>query len=137
MTAYAKGAFSFSATSGALVVPTLPSVGEAFNKSNVSISFVTAPDAGSNVTYAVGASTYVTTAKYTHTGAPITFTPNVSISDADPVEYHWDFGDGVEGWGVSPQHEYKNAMQCQAVLCVTDSLGRKHYARRAMYLVNP
>lgn len=131
-----KGAFSFWATSGALITPSLPSISSPLKQKNVDISFTTSP-VGALVSYAAGPNTYTTTARYTNTNTNITFTPSVSISDASPVEYQWNFGDGTEGWGSSPVHKYKNPMQCQASLCVIDSLGRKHFARRAMYIVNP
>lgn len=131
-----KGAVTFWGTSGALVRPALPSISDPIKKTNVDVSFTTSP-LGATLTYAAGSSTYVTNANYTSAATAITFTPKVFISDADPIEYEWDFGDGIKGWGTSPTHQYKNEMQCQAVLCVTDSLGRKHYARRAMYIVNP
>lgn len=46
-------------------------------------------------------------------------------SDADSTisSYHWDFGDGTTGSGVSPSHTYSSVGDYTVVLTVTDSSG--------------
>jgi len=147
MTAYNKGAFTFSARSGALVVPDRPALAVPRKNPNVEVSFaITHAESLVPFTYAAGVNTYVTDSYYTPINTEITFTATASVSDADIVEYKWDFGDGTEGWGNPATHEYSTWIDdgygsyqysVQAVLRVRDSLGRKFYARQQIYLSNP
>lgn len=102
------------------------------------ISFTTAPQ-GNQYTYVAGGTIYTPTgAYYTLTDTTITFTATVAFTDPgrQVIEYHWDFGDGVNGWGNPATHIYKgNSKHAQAVLRVTDDRGRQYYARKQMYIV--
>jgi len=142
MTAYDKGAFSFSARSGSLVVPDLPSLTGPTKAPNVEVSFeVSHAEALVPYSYAVGSETYTTDYDYTPINTEITFTATASVSDATILEYHWDFGDGIEGWGSPATHQYSTWINShysvQAVLRIRDSRGRQLYARKQVYLSNP
>lgn len=147
MTAYDKGAFQFSARTGALVVPDLPSLRISKPKSNVEVNFaISHAEPLVPLSYAVGSTTYLTDFNYTPIDTLITFTATASVSDADVLEYKWNFGDGTEGWGNPVTHEYSAWIDdgygnynysVQAVLRIRDSLGRKFYARQQIYLSNP
>jgi len=46
-----------------------------------------------------------------------------SDSDGTVSTYHWDFGDGEDGTGVTPDHQYDEAGEYDVVLTVTDNAG--------------
>lgn len=51
------------------------------------------------------------------------------------IEYRWDFGDGVYGYGNGATHTYKlQNVQAVTKLRVTDSKGRQWFTRAQMYL---
>lgn len=51
------------------------------------------------------------------------------------VEYRWDFGDGVFGYGNGATHTYNQPyFNARTALRVTDSKGRFWYCRAQMYL---
>jgi PKD repeat protein len=54
----------------------------------------------------------------------VTFDASASLSDVPIVAYSWDFGDGMTGSGVSPQHTYRSAGSYDVSVVVTDEKGR-------------
>lgn len=51
------------------------------------------------------------------------------------IEYRWDFGDGVYGYGNGATHTYTlQNIQAATKLRVTDSQGRYWFTRQQMYL---
>jgi hypothetical protein len=51
------------------------------------------------------------------------------------VEYEWDFGDGVKGYGDTVTHSYTAASpSTRTRLCVTDNLGRRFCVGKPMNL---
>lgn len=113
------------------------------------ISFTWTPQAGP-VSYFVGSTLYAPAgAYYTPIQTPITFTATVRAVLASLVAeglgslsrsqfyftYHWDFGDGEEGFGQTVTHTYKMPNpSAQVVLRVIDSQGRSTYTRQQLYL---
>jgi glucose/arabinose dehydrogenase len=53
---------------------------------------------------------------------PLTVSFSASVLDPtnDPLDYLWDFGDGVQSTLFAPQHTYSNSGQYSVVLSVTD-----------------
>lgn len=109
------------------------------NLPNPAVSFTTSPQ-GAQYSYVAGVTTYNPIgAYYTAVNTTITFTAAVTFYDAarSVVEYYWDFGDGISGWGSPATHVYKTGVvnkHVQAVLRVTDDLGRQYFNRKQMYL---
>lgn len=100
------------------------------------ISFSVTPE-GEQVTYVVGLTTYTpSNTKRTAINQTATFTAATSFpTGVSPVEYRWDFGDGIVAYGNPVNHVYKTIFpECQAVLRVTDSNGETHYSRKQIYL---
>lgn len=120
------------------------------------VSFTTTPQ-GAPFDYTAGTTVYTTTATFTAINTLITFTPTIVLpAGLTALECRWDFGDGEIAYGTPPLmtstslltsptlltsgnfdviHTYRIAQQCQAVMRVTTSDGRRWYARRAMYLI--
>lgn len=73
---------------------------------------------------------------YTHTGVELTFTATVTPAPGDfIIAYHWDFGDGTEGFGPVVQHTYRvPSPQTRTSLCVTDNHRRTTCVGRQMLL---
>ena len=135
MTTFTKGTFSWSALGGTFIEPTVSTIqDEKAPKPTAEVSFSTSPE-GSAFIYVAGTSTYTTSAKYTAINTAITFT--ASTTGTTPVEYEWYFGDGEKAWGNPVIHTYiVQNPNCQAVLKVTDALGKSYYTRRQMYLTS-
>jgi hypothetical protein len=76
---------------------------------------------------------------YTHLGEELTFTANVEVDEGDFIlEYQWDFGDGVIGYGPSVVHTYRaNSPQIRVHLTVTDNHHRKVYVGQQVILLAP
>lgn len=107
---------------------------------SVEVAFTWTP-AGS-YTYTAPNGVVITAPSATH-GTALTFTATAAIDNqgydfTGPltiVEYRWDFGDGVYGYGADAVHTYAMAnFQTQTALRLTDSLGRYWYSRAQMYL---
>jgi len=49
----------------------------------------------------------------------------ISVLD-DAVSYFWDFGDGSNGTGINPNHEYNDSGKYNVTLFVTDDMGTTH-----------
>lgn len=126
---------TWKGTGEAIVVPSLPSISDEITATDPEVSFTTSPQE-SQFTYTVGSTTYSPAGAYwSMVNGTITFT--ATFAGATVIEYHWDFGDGVEGWGNPVTHIYEIPNQhIQAVLRVTDTLGRRFYTRKQMYLKN-
>lgn len=77
------------------------------------------------------------TAEPSHGTAPLEVTFDGSAS-SDPdgmiTEYSWEFGDGMSGSGIRPQHTYREAGSYVAKLNVTDNVGT-HSAATLQILV--
>jgi hypothetical protein len=87
---------------------------------------ITAPSAAVNTML-----TFTATTRISNQGNDIT--GNLTI-----IEYRWDFGDGVVGYGNPVGHTYKiTNFQAQAALRVTDSKGRQWFTRAQLYLDVP
>lgn len=66
----------------------------------------------------------ITPVPITILGHPTTFDGSVSSdSDGTIASYHWDFGDGTSGDGVTANHTYVSAGTYQVTLTVTDNAG--------------
>jgi len=141
VTTFTKGTFSWSALGGTSIEPTVSTIQDqkTASSSTPEISFSTTPQ-GNIFIYVAGTSAYVTNARYTAINTAITFTFNEGLfqrEGAVPVAYEWDFGDGEKAWGNPVVHTYiVENTNCQAVLKVTDHLGKNHYTRRQMYLTS-
>jgi hypothetical protein len=117
------------------VVPTLDGVTTRHKPVPIpSVAFTTAPQGG-QVTYVAGFQTFIPSdTNYTTINTAITFTATINPA-IRPVEFRWDFGDGVIAFGNPVQHTYKFVFaECQAVLRVTDDQGERHYIRKQIYL---
>lgn len=108
--------------------------------SSVEVSFAWTPSG--TYTYAAP-NGIIITAPNAEAGVPLTFTAATTIDNqgvdiSGPltiIEYRWDFGDGVIGYGTPVTHVYQMAnFGAQTVLRVTDSQGRRWYCRAQMYL---
>jgi hypothetical protein len=128
---------------GVGTVVTVPAVDDTINivsqpNPSVEVSFTTAPQ-GATFTFTAGTTVYTTTSKYTAPNTAITFTPSVILplapTNLHVVEYYWDFGDGVTGYGSPVTHTYTlSGTSPQAVLRVTDNYGREWFCRKQMYI---
>lgn len=72
-------------------------------------------------------------------GVSLTFTASLVTEDASGrltvIEYRWDFGDGVFGYGNGATHTYKLAnFSAATILRVTDSRNHQWFTRQQMYL---
>jgi hypothetical protein len=117
------------------IVPTLNGVATQQRLApSPSVTFAAVPQ-GSQVTYVAGFQTYIPSGtNYTPINTVITYTATVNPA-IRPVEFRWDFGDGVIAFGNPVQHTYKFVFaECQAVLRVTDDQGQRHYIRKQIYL---
>ncbi len=65
-------------------------------------------------------------------GIPIQFTNNSTISDATPLIYAWDLGDGTPSANTSPSHLYSNYGTYLAVLNATSLNGCTNSSSRAV-----
>lgn len=92
-------------------------------------------------TFTIGSTTYAPGDFQTPTGSPITFLASVVFPTMteDPlvaVEYRWDFGDGVVGYGSSAVHTFKFANpHLRVALRVTDNKGRRYFVSHPLHLV--
>ena len=100
------------------------------------ISFTTSPT-GTMYTYTVGATAYNLDNR-TPPNTAITFTAEATFpEDRYALEYHWDFGDGHEGFGPEVVHEYEiENPHIRAVLRVTDDTGRNHFVGKQLYVIS-
>lgn len=108
--------------------------------SSVEVSFAWTPSGTYTFTAPNG---IVLTAPNASAGVPLIFTATTTIDNqgvdiSGPltiIEYRWDFGDGLIGYGNPVTHTYQLAnFNAQTVLRVTDSQGRRWYDRAQMYL---
>lgn len=90
---------------------------------------------GTAYSYVAGSTTFMpTNAWHVAVNTSITFTATaVFHAGENAVDYGWEFGDGVQGFGESVAHSYKLVNPVQVVLAVTDSQGRVHRCRRQLY----
>jgi hypothetical protein len=119
------------------IVPTLDGVTTQHRPAPAaSITFATVPQ-GAQVTYVAGFRTFIPSdTNYTPINTAITFTATLNPA-IRPVEFRWDFGDGVIAFGNPVQHIYKFVFaECQAVLRVTDDQGQQHLIRQQIYLAD-
>lgn len=82
---------------------------------------------GGNITYTIGGTVFTSQAKATFTETDLSF---LGWVDAPPgvyiTQYHWDFGDGSEAYGINPHHTYVVAApETRVVFCVTDNFNRQ------------
>lgn len=73
----------------------------------------------------------------TPVGQELTFVADVAAPiGVSIVEYHWDFGDGTQGYGTPIAHTYRVASpQTRCVLTVLDTLNRLTSGARQITLV--
>jgi PKD repeat protein len=50
---------------------------------------------------------------------------STSVAGHDIVTYHWDFGDGVQGDGITATHTYAEAGVYDVVLSIADDTGQR------------
>lgn len=138
MTAYPQGSVSLSALSGTDIEVRVNTIQDRSFGPTPEVTFTTSPQ-GATYVYTAGLNNYTTSAKYTPSNTVITFTATTRFPEGvKAVSHEWNFGDGQQGWGTTTTHTYKlSSGQPQASLCVTDSNGKKHYARRQIYLSTP
>lgn len=107
---------------------------------DVEVSFSWSPQQTTQINYSNGAMVTAASAK---TNTTLTFTASTRTMDNGDiiptsltlVEYRWDFGDGVVGFGATTTHRYIIPnYNCQCLLTITDSRGNLWKAVRPMYL---
>lgn len=138
MTSYVSSALAWKGRAGFDIEPRLPSITDPVKvvpTPELKIAF--APTHGA-VSYSIGITTYnPANTFYAQLGVPLTFTATVTLPltfSESITEYYWDFGDGTEAWGNPATKTYVAAgPDTQAILRVTDTLGRKYYCRKQMY----
>jgi predicted extracellular nuclease len=64
--------------------------------------------------------------EYQANAGQVSFTSTATDSDGELVSYTWDFGDGQQGEGQAPVHEYLQSGSYQVSLTVTDNGGLSH-----------
>jgi PKD repeat protein len=98
-------------------------------------SFTVSPD-GDPISISTSYDTY--TYAQTHHEVDVEYTFTGSFAGANPVEWHWDFGDGTEALGQVVTHTYTaGSPEIQCTLRVTDSAGKKTYAWVNMMMIVP
>ncbi len=108
------------------------------------VTFTTDPQ-GTMYTLVVGGDTYNLDYR-TPPGEDIEFTASVKFSDVynwtnlvprAALEYHWDFGDGTEGWGNPVTHEYElTNINIRVVLRVTFDTGLRLFVGKQLYVTD-
>ena len=62
----------------------------------------------------------------------VEFTSQSSDEDGRITDYHWEFGDGAEGWGESASHRYDSPGNYRIKLRVTDNDGASDYVTKTV-----
>jgi PKD repeat protein len=90
---------------------------------------------GNAHSYVIGGDVIVSGYYYAEVGEETEFTATVALPYGRlAIEYAWDFGDGVKGYGNPVVHTFKTLTSHSRVsLTVTDDLGHRYRVAKQMY----
>jgi len=108
------------------------------NTATIDGSISVSPDTGTVVSYVVDGNTVVSNYNYVERNTPLTFTATFTMPrERTAVEWIWDFGDGVKGYGNPVIHEYVTPiLGARVSLRILDDLGRPHYIYYPVYITD-